>query len=142
MVSDFVLFQMEHLEIFMLPEILIQEIQNLKSEGFAIELIDAEGFANALFHKYPIPYQYNKPETELLLRLPTSYPNGKPDMFWTDVNLLLRDGKIPNRADQIESYLGRQWRRFSWHLSVWNPSADNLKMFLEFINSGLIKAAK
>lgn len=126
----------------MLPEILRQEVNALQAEGYAVELIEAEGFANILLHKYPLPNSYNRSITELLLRFPMSYPNGKPDMFWTDEDLLLLNGQIPNRADQIECYLGQRWRRFSWHATAWNPGTDNLRMYLEFINTGLLKATK
>ncbi len=126
----------------MLPEILIQEVNALQEGGHELKLIDAEGFANILFYKYPLPNLYNKVNTQLLLRFPISYPNGKPDMFWTDENLSLSDGRIPKQADQIECYLSQRWRRFSWHLSTWNPGSDNLKMYLEFVNIGLLKATK
>ncbi len=123
-------------------EILNHEVDTLVTSGYLVELIEAEGFNNIKFHKYPLPILYNKSITNLLLRFPISYPNGKPDMFWTDEDLLLSDGRIPNKADQIESYLGQHWRRFSWHATTWNSGLDNLSMYLEFVNIGLLKAAK
>ena len=61
-------------------------------------------------------------------------------MFWADVNLETRDGKIPTKAEKVETHVGKQWRRFSWHPQGWNPGTGNLRMYLEFINRGLIKA--
>ncbi|TDA63524.1 MAG: hypothetical protein D9V45_14100 [Chloroflexi bacterium] len=125
----------------MVSDILQDELNVLSLEGYVLKLIEAEGFANILFQKYPLPLSYNSTFTDLLLRLPLSYPNGKPDMFWTDERLQLISGKTPKSADVIETYLGRRWRRFSWHASTWNPGIDNLKVYLEFVNTGLEKAA-
>jgi hypothetical protein len=52
---------------------------------------------------------------------------------------LLANGNVPRSADGIETHLGRQWRRFSWHLTKWNPASDDLRTYLEFVNSRLAK---
>lgn len=119
---------------------LVQEVEDLKNEGYNVELIVAEGWANVLFHAYPLPPGYSKPRTELLLKLPMSYPNGRPDMFWTDGDLLLRGGGVPKSAEAMEPALGRTWRRFSWHPQNWNPGVDNLRTYLEFVNNRLAKS--
>jgi hypothetical protein len=48
-------------------------------------------------------------------------------MFWTDVGLVRPDGSAPQGAEVIETYLDRQWRRFSWHRQgVWNSAGNPL----------------
>ena len=89
---------------------------------------------------YPLPPGYSCATTTLLLKLPVSFPNGKPDMFWTEEGLLLANGQIPTNADNIEEALGKKWRRFSWHPQNWQPGVDSLFTFLEFVNLGLQKA--
>jgi hypothetical protein len=126
----------------MATEILLREVEGLREAGHKVEITEADGVVNLIFDEFPLPPYYNKQCTVLLLRLPISYPNGNPDMFWMDVDLACSDGKIPTKADQIETYLGKQWRRFSWHPQGWNPGTGNLCMYLEFVNSGLIKAGK
>jgi len=76
----------------------------------------------------------------LLLRLPPAYRQGKPDMFWTEESLRFSDGRVPQSADQVETYLGVRWRRFSWHLASWNPSTDNLLTYLECVDHRLALA--
>jgi hypothetical protein len=61
-------------------------------------------------------------------------------MFWTDEDLLLANGSVPRSGDAIETALGRRWRRFSWHPANWNPGSDNLRTYLEFVNTRLAKA--
>lgn len=123
----------------MLPQQLVQEVEELRKEGYSIELIETEGWANVVFHNYPILSGYSKALTKLLLKIPISYPNGQPDMFWTNVDLTLKDGQVPRSAEQIESAIGKQWRRFSWHPQNWNPGVDNLRTYLEFVNNRLSK---
>jgi Prokaryotic E2 family E len=120
----------------MIPTQLINEVEALRQEGLHLTLTDADGMANIRIAAHPIPCPpFSKPVTELLLRLPLSYPNGKPDMFWTDEDLVFKDGKVPSGADSIEAHLGKRWRRFSWHLKAWNPGIDNLRTYIEFVNS-------
>ncbi len=119
------------------PAQLAAEIEELRSDGFVIEALAADGWLNIVIRDYPIPRGFSKRLSSLLLRFPLSYPNGKPDMFWTDTDVVLSDGKIPDKAEQIETALGRQWRRFSWHPAAWNPVTDNLRTYLEFVNRRL-----
>ena len=126
----------------MATETLMQEIEGLKTSGYKVEFVEADGVVYIVFKEYSVPGHYNKPCTTLLLRVPIAYPNGNPDMFWTDGDLVCSNGQIPTQADQIETYLGRPWRRFSWHPQGWNPGTGNLLMYLEFVNSGLLKAGK
>lgn len=124
----------------MLPVQLIDEVRVLCEGGLTATLIEADGMANVLIANYPIRYcHYNKSSIELLLRIPLSYPNGKPDMFWTDEDFILKNGRIPKSSEHIEICLGKRRRRFSWHLSNWNPGGDNLVTFLEFVNNRLAK---
>lgn len=124
----------------MLPAQLIDEVKALCEGGLTAILTEADGMANVEIVKYTVSSgHYNKETIDLLLRLPFSYPNGKPDMFWVDENFVLKDGKVPKAAEVIETWLGKRRRRFSWHLSSWNPGADNLLTYLEFINNRLAK---
>lgn len=123
----------------MLPPQLVEEVEELRREGTAIELIEAEGWANVVIRKHIVPKGYSKGLTDLLMKFPLSYPNGRPDMFWTDEDLTLDGGKIPQSADSIETVLGSRWRRFSWHPQNWNPGVDNLRTYLEFVNNRLAK---
>jgi hypothetical protein len=126
----------------MATDTLTQEVLRLGDDGYKVELIEADGFANLVFQDYPVPPIYNRQSTNLLLCLPIAYPNGNPDMFWTELELLTATGQEPTSANVIETHIGKQWRRFSWHPQGWNPGTGNLKMYLEFVNLGLLKAGK
>jgi hypothetical protein len=124
----------------MLPVQLVAEVEDLLKEGCQIDLFEAEGWACIVFHDYPLPPSYSRDRTRLLLKFPMSYPEGRPDMFWTEKDVLAEDGRVPRNSDTIEGFGGAEWRRFSWHPQRWNPVADNLHTYLEFVNHGLITA--
>lgn len=122
-----------------MPVQLLEDVDELRKDGHAIDVIEADGWANTIFHGYAVPPGYTKNATELLLRIPMAYRNARPDMFWTDEDLTLKGGQIPRNADVIEDILGKRWRRFSWHPQNWNPGSDNLRTYLEFVNNRLTK---
>jgi hypothetical protein len=37
----------------------------------------------------------------------------------------------------IETILGREWMRFSWHPANWRPGRDNLTTYLGFVERRL-----
>lgn len=123
----------------MLPQDLIDDVAVLKKDGYVVQLIEDVGMGNVVFERYPIPRGYNMAESGLLLRVPLSYRAGRPDMFWTHSELTLVGGGTPAQGDHIETYLDRRWRRFSWHLQNWNPAADDLRTYLEFVDNRLAK---
>ena len=125
----------------MLPVQLVDEVKALCEGGLTATLSESDGMANIEVVSYPVRSRYyNKISIVLLLRIPLSYPNGKPDMFWVDEDFLLKDLRVPKSAEVIEPWLGKRWRRFSWHPSNWNPGVDNLFTYLEFIDNRLSKS--
>jgi hypothetical protein len=124
----------------MITGIITSEVEQLRASGYSADLIEAEGWFNLIFSNYTLPPGYTKSATQLLIKLPLSYPNGKPDMFWVDEDVLLKNGSVPQSAEVVEQLLNKKWRRFSWHPQNWNPSVDNVTTYLEFINRRLAKA--
>lgn len=118
---------------------LTADAKALEGHGFRVRVFVENGFDDILIFEYPVPAGYTKSRTDLLLRLPPSYRAGRPDMFWTGVDLLLANGTAPGQADTIERIDGMDWRRFSWHPSSWNPATDNLFTYLAFVDSRLSK---
>lgn len=119
-----------------LPPKLAREIGELK-DLFMIEVQEDPSFVNLIFKSFPVGPGFNATSADLLIRIPLSYPDAGPDMFWTDPVLTLDNGCIPQAADSIETYIGRQWRRFSWHHNRWNSLTDNLHSYIEFVRNRL-----
>lgn len=122
-----------------LPDSLAEEIEDLRKDGHTIEITEEPDWIVLVFDTWPLPSRYNKSRTRLLLRIPRSYRFGKPDMFWTDSDVRLASGALPRQAS-AEQVLGKEWLRFSWHAQKWDPSRDNLRSYLAFVEDGLSKA--
>jgi hypothetical protein len=128
----------------MLQPQLSDELDNLGKQ-FSMKIVEEPLVINLIIEAFPTSSLYNPSTTNLLLRIPRSYPDAGLDMFWTDEAVVLADGTIPNGATSIETYAGldvlpqfknKRWRRFSWHVgnpTKWNPSLDNIESYLEFI---------
>lgn len=121
-----------------MPQQLSAEIATLQAQGHTVDIHDAEGLWLLVIKAYPLPYGYNKSTTQLLLKIPLSYPNGKLDMFWTDPDLRLQES-TGQASTSLETLLGQQWLRFSWHPTKWCPGTDNIFTFLEFVNRRLMQ---
>jgi len=123
-----------------LPPKLDQELAELL-ESYKIEIQEESTLICLVFKEFPIGDGFNLPTTDLLLRVPLSYPDAGPDMFYTDPRIVLASGAIPQNAESLETYIGRQWRRFSWHHNRWNRISDNLTSYLEFVRERLRRKA-
>lgn len=78
--------------------------------------------------------------TVLFLRSP-GFPAAKPDHFWVDLRLRLKDLSVPtyaNYGNEIHGFpqwTGLTW--FSWHLQMWDPNRSSLYTFLKCIHQRL-----
>lgn len=123
-----------------LPPQLESDLKLLQEQGYQVTAHREPPSGNQIyimFDKYPLPKGWNKTETRLLLITDISYPNSKLDMFWVDPGLQLNGGKVPQAGETIETHLGQQWQRFSWHVQKWNPAVDNLITYLGTVDARL-----
>lgn len=80
-----------------------------------------------------IPDGWSSKTIDLLIIVPNTYPMAALDMFWVAPTLTLANGGIPQCASEMETYGGRRWQRFSWHLSrSWNPQLETLESYVKF----------
>jgi hypothetical protein len=108
------------------------EIKELEPQ-YDVQVVEEAAHIDLIIDSFPTSPHFNRPTTALLIRVPRSYPDAGPDMFWTDVELLLSDSTMPKNGESVESYCGKQWRRFSWHHNGWNPALNNLVTYITFI---------
>lgn len=80
------------------------------------------------------PEAYRVGVTDALFITDQQYRMSAMDMFWTEPEVVRTDGTVPQNAEVIETYLDRQWRRFSWHRNgVWNPNRNGIVDHFEFM---------
>lgn len=116
----------------MLPARLAKEVEDLRKEH-NIRVEEESDVINLIFGEFPTAPHYNAQTTLLLLRVPRAYPDAALDMFWTDPALTFATGGIPQAAEHIEAYMGRPWRRFSWHHNGWAGPKQSIAAYLEFV---------
>jgi len=122
-----------------LPPRLESELDELTRASYNIEVVEEPDFINLVFKGFPLGPGFNMAQSDLLLMIPRAYPDAGPDMFWVDPGVMLASGQIPQSAETVEQRLNRPWRRFSWHRqgSPWNPTIDNLRGHIEFVQRRL-----
>lgn len=119
-----------------LPPKLEAELQYLR-QTYELEIVEEPAMVNVMLKSFPLGDGFNVQNSDLLIRVPRTYPDANPDMFWVDKGVVLSDGRVPQAAELIEVHLGRPWRRFSWHRRPWNPNVDNMHGYIEFVRRRL-----
>lgn len=122
------------------------------------EFLDAEGYryssysegANTLLviENYELPAGYDPQTVELLLILPSSYPDGQIDMWWFSPAVVFSRTRTEPLNTQVRQPFagytpepGRQWQRFSRH-PKWRPGVDNLTSYLRAVRSTMEHEAR
>src|SRR5690349_20755721 len=73
--------------------------------------------------------RWNNNSTTVYFVAPVGYPAAKPDCFWTDADLRLRNGNSPkNTGNQpLPPGIAAPTLWFSWHAASWNANSDSLR---------------
>jgi hypothetical protein len=102
-----------------------------------VEVIEQGGRLFALIHEYRLPSAVSQVEkTDVLFITDLQYPFSAMDMFWVNVEVVRPNGSIFENSDSIEDYIGRKWRRFSYHRNgIWNPAGNPLLDHFAFMES-------
>src|SRR5262245_15949026 len=76
------------------------------------------GMTCVVFPQWPLPGGLDRAASDLLVRLPTGYPDLPPDMWWFSPPVKLPNGANPPATEATEVHLGRQWQRWSRHFNA------------------------
>jgi hypothetical protein len=92
-----------------------------------------------VLREYALPLGYDRPRSDLLLRLSPGYPDVPPDMWWFSPPIRLATGQTVKATDCMEQHLGRPWQRWSRHFNPgqWRPGVDCLETFLALVRKNL-----
>jgi len=82
---------------------------------------------------------YDCPQSDLLLRLAPGYPDVPPDMWWFNPPVRRNDGAEIPATQAREQHFGREWQRWSRHLSLgqWCSGIDSLESYLAIVRREL-----
>lgn len=119
-----------------LPSALESELEELR-KCQDVEAVEQADVINLILKNFGLGEGYSPTVADLLLRVPRSYPDAGPDMFWLNPRVTLANGACPQAAEANETHVGKTWQRFSWHRSQWKPTVDNIHSQIEFIRRRL-----
>jgi Prokaryotic E2 family E len=120
------------------------DLEVLRSRYGVVECLDEGTRVLVIIRNLPLPPHWNRNSTDVLVQTPQGYPMAAMDMFWVTPGLRLSDGRIPQSGDQVETFAGCAWQRFSWHYGPgngWNPGVDSLVTHVRFARTRLAQAA-
>lgn len=119
------------------------DTEYLTQRGRPFTVAEEANMTCVVFPAYNLPPGLNRTQADLLIRLSPGFPDVPPDMWWFDPAVHHADGQIIQCTEAVEIHLGRNWQRWSRHLSVgqWQPGTDSLESFLGLIHRELERRA-
>lgn len=92
-----------------------------------------------IFKRYPLPLGlFDSESADVLVVLPSGYPDTAPDMFFVEPWLKLRQtNAYPEKADGAHEFAGRRWQRWSRHNDAWRRGVDGIQTMLRRIDRAL-----
>ena len=123
----------EHL----LPEI---DCEFLESKGYCVDTSKISGETHLVIQNFEFPVAYAPRIADLLIILPSGYPNANPDMFWTCPDVKLVNGQWPLNGNHHQVFGSRSWQRWSRHFQGgWRPGVDSLRTYLAAVRKEIAK---
>jgi hypothetical protein len=119
----------------LIPEL---DLEFLKEKNYTFEIIPLDGNIHLILKNFHFPELYSPNIADLLIILPSGYPNAALDMFRTFPDVKLTNGTWPNAASPHEVLNGKNWQSWSRHI-VWRAGRDNLRSFVTAIKKELEK---
>lgn len=99
-----------------------------------------DGWSFLVISDYDLPSGFQPMRVRLLLKLPPTFPDAAPDMFWVHPEVKAPNGSLP-RSTSSERLLDQNWQRFSWHLAsgAWKPGASTLRDFMRCVSARFLR---
>ena len=115
------------------------DIAYLAERSHAHEIASDSGMTCVVVRAWPLPSGLDRNTADLLVRLSPGYPDVAPDMWWFSPAVHLSNGEALPRTDAVQTYLGREWQRWSRHFrsGQWESGIDGLESYLALIRQDL-----
>lgn len=114
----------------------------LESRDFGFEVVENGGTIGVILKGYSLPEgKYDQHAVDILIILPSGYPDTAPDMFYTSPRIKLSvSGREARAATVSYDFADRVWQRWSRHCPAWRPGVDGLRTMLARVRVALDEA--
>lgn len=120
----------------------LKDRRYLTERGIRFEEIDGPQKALVLQGYELPPQRFDAANADVLILLPSAYPDCAPDMFYAVPWLrLVGSSSYPKAADQPMDFGGKSWQRWSRHNDAWRPGVDGIWTMLKRVDTALEVAA-
>lgn len=105
----------------------------LESKEFVFqEIVDGQN-RGIILPRFRLPAQkYDVSQVDVLIILPSGYPDIAPDMFYLEPWVKLVEGdRYPKATQSCLSFNGRSWQRWSRHNNEWRRGIDGIWTMLK-----------
>ena len=119
------------------------DVAYLQSKAIAYREAEQGGQKAIILTAYDLPAsRFDVQRADILILLPSGYPDLPPDMFYLIPWVrLIAGNRYPKAADQPFSFAGRNWQRWSRHNTEWRPGVDGIWTMVKRIDAALEVAA-
>lgn len=116
-----------------------KDSEYLQQKSVAFEEHDEGGQKAVILKARPLlDERFDATAADILILLPSGYPDAAPDMFyllpWVK---LTKSNQYPRNADQPLNFKGHCWQRWSRHCNDWRPGADGIWTMLKRIEHAI-----
>ncbi len=114
----------------------------LSEHGYTFEVVQEGGKTGIILKSLSLPAgKFNYEQADILVLLPSGYPDCAPDMFYASPHLTLAGtGQVPKACTAQLTYSGRAWQRWSRHNNAWRPGTDGLRTMIARVKTALAEA--
>jgi hypothetical protein len=123
-----------------MPPRLGADLDRARQSGQVVDVVPDGTRFLIILRAYRLPDGYVPSEVDLMVMADYLYPMSAMDMFWTSPVVYCASGNLPQNADQMETYAGMTWQRWSWHYTGWNPNSHDLLTHFDVVRDRLRRA--
>lgn len=114
----------------------------LNEKKISFDVANENNLRGVILRNFLLPNdKFNFTNANILIILPSGYPDCCPDMFFTQPWLkLAQTGNYPKATDQPYCFHGDTWQQWSRHNSNWRPGIDGIRTMWQRIKNAFESA--
>lgn len=115
----------------------------LNQKGYTFKEITEKAKNGLIISDWPLPEnKYIQEKSDLLIFLPTGYPDVPIDMFYFYPAILLSGNVYAHATEVFETFNAISWQRWSRHSSAehWRSGIDGIHTYLKRVENALLSA--